>query len=124
MLGESVSLHGDLAAVGPSRAEDCEAEAVYICRQSDGLWVQDSRLTAPEIETKHLFGASVSIRDNVLLVGAPFYRDSQAPGSVYRFDWDGREWVYLCGVGHWSVQLQTHLSVVGCCRRRKGAQGG
>ena len=114
MFGESVSLAGDLAAVGASRADTCEAGAVYVYRESGGSWAQERRLTAPDVQSEHLFGASVSIRGNVLLVGAPFFRASQAPGSVYRFDRNDDGWIMTAEIRSPAAERVNHFGQSVC----------
>lgn len=85
-LGRSVTIDGDVAAVG-SPAEDStgtNAGAVYVLRRVDGLWVADPQLTAPDTAAFDAFGTAVALAGDELFVGATGDDDSgDGAGAVY-----------------------------------------
>lgn len=94
-----VSLSGDMIAAGApfDHTHGHEAGAVYIFRRgSDGVWTQDAALAPADIADHHLFGASVELVGNAVLVGAPDFNYPFAGltgGSAYVFTRDAG--------GHW-----------------------
>ncbi len=87
-LGGSVAIEGDTLVVGAPR-EDLAAEdsgAVFVFFRSAGVWQQEAILKAPEPLGESLFGASVSLYKDELLVGAP--NTSNATGLAYLFSRD------------------------------------
>jgi hypothetical protein len=79
-FGLSVSISGDVVLVGALYDDDrgSQSGSAYIfTRGQDGTWSQTQKLTASDAATGHQFGVSVSIRDDVALVGAS--------GSAYVF---------------------------------------
>ncbi len=88
-FGESVTIEGDIAIVGaPGDSENGElAGAVFAYhRQPDGSWLQEAKLTPSDGATDDLFGFSVDILDNLVIIGA--YRDNDNgadSGSAYVF---------------------------------------
>jgi len=82
LFGSSVALSGDTLAVGAigegSRANGGEADnsapntgAVYVfVRNNIGVWVQQAYLKASNADAKDLFGSSVALSGDTLVVGA------------------------------------------------------
>ena len=73
-FGQNLSLVGDRAVIG-AYSEDNEfgnsAGSVYeFQRQSNGTWLQINKLVADDLTAGDLFGASVSLCGDLLLVGA------------------------------------------------------
>ena len=96
-FGKSVSVSGEMAVVGcyqdDTKAND--AGAVYFYKY-DGLnWNQQTKLTASDGGPYQLFGYSVSILDDTVLVGAPKDDDrGSLSGSAYifRFNFTNQQW--------------------------------
>lgn len=100
-FGGSVTISGDWIAVGAAFDKDASGE-VYLFRrddhntpldQTDDSWVSHQKLTEPLSETvNNRFGASVSIDQNRLLVGAKFADVAvDGGGAVYVFVCDDNE---------------------------------
>ena len=91
-FGISVSLAGEIAAVGAIRGE--AAGSVYLfAKPQAGTWQSTSEaidVRAPQGEGQPLFGWSISIEDDTLAVGMP---DSSGRGAVY---------VYTKPAGGWA----------------------
>ncbi|MCA9611968.1 MAG: FG-GAP repeat protein, partial [Myxococcales bacterium] len=67
-----VAIEGDVAAVAApwddvGRFE--EAGAVYVFRRRDGAWALEAKLVAEDLEHRMLFGLSLSISGDTILVG-------------------------------------------------------
>ena len=99
-FGWSVSISGDYILVGTRLDHNNEIDtgAVYVFRRddngtpsdpSDDTWVEQAKLVASDIALGDLFGASVSISGDRLVVGASRHDDA-APftGSAYIFSRD------------------------------------
>jgi hypothetical protein len=88
-FGYSVSVSGNVAIVG-AYLEDTggsNAGAAYIYEKSGGTWIQTKKLIAGNAETFDLFGRSVSVSGNVVIVGA-IGEDTggSAAGAAYIYD--------------------------------------
>jgi hypothetical protein len=85
ILGTSVALSGDAAAIG-SNAENMGSlsGSVLICESSAGAWTEVARLTSPGGSPDDLFGRSVALDGTTLLVGAP--GASACAGAAYVFE--------------------------------------
>ncbi len=97
-FGHSVAVDGDFAVVG-AQADDSvtpgnnnilgNAGSAYVFERIDNDWKQVARLTAEDDATTNvLFGSSVSISGNVLVVGAYTDEDDNGTraGSTYFFE--------------------------------------
>ena len=87
--GAAVALEGDYALVGaPGQIYSTRPGlgTVFVFRKdaSEG-WIQHARLTASPTSQDDGFGASVSISDDLILVGAPTHFFSFQLGSAYVF---------------------------------------
>ncbi len=96
-FGAHVALHGNFALVGAydeDIGEFADAGAVYAyVRGADGRWWSHAKLTAPDIQTGQWFGAAVAIRDNLAVIGSPFWDNEFAsPGTAYVFNRSGSAW--------------------------------
>ena len=80
-FGSSVSLSGDIVAIGSPRDDDNgdESGSVYIFRTTDGHL--DKKLTAPDGSAGNFFGSSVSLSEDIVAIGSP----GDDSGSVYLF---------------------------------------
>lgn len=125
-FGESVAVDGDTMMIGANREGDAgsNAGAVYVFTLNNGLWTEQQKLIAADVEASDFFGGSVSIDGDTMLVGAVGDDDGgSASGAVY---------VYVRVNGVWSetqkltandgaaadffglsVQVQGNLAIVG-----------
>lgn len=92
-FGSSVDAYGDRVVVGApvAGATSSEYGAVYIYSRSGDTWVQDAILQASNAGDGDLFGASVSIYDETIVVGAPGEDGTGATtdcGAAYVFEYD------------------------------------
>jgi hypothetical protein len=96
-FGVAVSLHGDVAAIGaPGHVHSVDAVhtgAAYVFHRSDGSWTQEAELLASDGLHDDRFGTDVSLRENVLLVGAPLNGENGFnAGAAYVYRFDGTLW--------------------------------
>ncbi|MGB0370299.1 MAG: hypothetical protein ACPGN3_03050 [Opitutales bacterium] len=74
-FGGSVSLTADTAVVGAERDPGYLGSynsrgSVYIYHKSDGIWYQEEKLEPSSLDSFDQFGSSVSIEDDMLIIGA------------------------------------------------------
>jgi trimeric autotransporter adhesin len=118
-FGASVALSGDTFVVGaPAERSNAtgingdqrnrsiaDVGAVYVFRRSGGVWRQEAYVKASNVAIDALFGSSVALNDNTMVVGAPNEKsnatgingdqsDLSAPdsGAVYVFQRSGVVW--------------------------------
>jgi len=97
LFGHVVYLEGDTLAVGAPGArvdELFDAGAVYVFTYSGGVWSEQPRLVASDLEAEAQFGVSVALDGARLAIGA---RSDDAlgvsrAGSAYLFVDDGGSW--------------------------------
>jgi hypothetical protein len=98
-FGVRVALSGDTAIV-PADADDSDVNgidsgSVYVFTRSGTSWTQQAKLTASDGATVDLFGYSVALSADTVLIGARFDDDDIMgvnSGSVYVFTRCGTTW--------------------------------
>ncbi|MBX3196622.1 MAG: hypothetical protein KF894_00595 [Labilithrix sp.] len=89
-FGGSVALSGDTVVVGASGNADFEG-AAYVFVRSGGTWSLQQKLTAGEDPiTRRIFGTSVAVSGETLVVGAP--RNGADSAAAYVFVRSGGTW--------------------------------
>lgn len=94
-FGGSVSVSGDTAVVGAHADDDggFASGAAYVYTRPGGVWMQQQKLTASDAAAGDLFGDSVSVSGDTVLVGAYGNDDAGADsGSAYVFVRSGGAW--------------------------------
>lgn len=97
-FGSAVAISGDYAVVGAPRDDvgsNADQGSAYVFVRTNGTWVQQAKISASDGAAGDLFGTSVSISGDVLVVGAPADDAglSLNSGSVYIFSRNGTSWV-------------------------------
>ncbi len=87
-FGWSVSLSGGTALIGAPNASAASRGAAYVLRFGGSGWSQERMITPGDAAPRDLFGRSVSISDDVALIGS----ESTPGGSAYVFRFDGSSW--------------------------------
>jgi gliding motility-associated-like protein len=99
-FGSSISMYGDYLVIGnKTYSEEILLQgAVHIYKKdSNGIWSNETILTAPDGMEQDYFGESVSLYENTLIVGAPYTDDfGENSGSVYVYELDGN--------GNWNME--------------------
>jgi len=93
-LGLSVAISGDVAVVGAYLDDDngTDSGSAYVFRWNPGVpgsWAQEQKLMPLDGAHGDQFGISVSVSDDVVVVGANRDDDN---GSAYIFRWNGTVW--------------------------------
>jgi hypothetical protein len=95
-FGYAVGISGETVVVGAVQGDDGteqEAGAAYIYRWDGRRWHQTAKLTAREAAARSLFGWSVAISGETIVVGAPTDDGTeQGAGAAYIYRWDGAQW--------------------------------
>jgi len=103
-FGNSVDIDGDTIVVG-AYAEDGAAMnrgAAYVFERNAGLWLQAQKLLASDASTSNLFGASVALEGDVMVIGARGDGDVVAnSGSAY---------VFRKSMGAWQEEVELKAS--------------
>lgn len=87
-FGSAIAADQDLLVVGaPGPADDSASGRAYVFRRTGTTWTEKSVLTAPSPTNGDNFGASVALRGDRIVVGAP--RSGSVAGSAYVFVRDG-----------------------------------
>jgi hypothetical protein len=91
-FGVSVAVDGNTVVVGADHATvgGNRTGAAYVFVRSGGAWLFQQRLTAGDAALGDLFGRSVAISGNTVVVGAP--GEGAAAGAAYIFVRDGTVW--------------------------------
>jgi len=99
-FGVSVSISGDYAVVGASGDDGVGyfgsyPGAAYVFHNESNSWAEVQKLSAPDGEGSDLFGNSVYIEGDKVIIGAPRDDDTAVDsGSVYVFNFNGALWVF------------------------------
>ena len=90
-----MSISADTAIVGAFSEDEkaTDSGSAYIFERSGGSWSETAKLTASDGEDGDSFGFSVSISDDIAIVGA-YFEDEEGTnaGSAYIFERDGGSW--------------------------------
>jgi|CXWL01.1.fsa_nt_gi hypothetical protein len=95
-FGSSVSISGDVIAVGASgkRASGYRSGAAYVFERQGALWAEQAKVMAADIDDDALFGYATVLRGGTLVVGAPYDDEfTVSNGAVYIFHRVGPDWV-------------------------------
>ncbi len=94
-FGQSLALAGDTVVIGAPHDGDMgdDAGSVYVFTRAGTVWSQHAKLTAADGAEGDVFGISVALSGDTILVGADL-NDEQAPdaGAVYVFIRSGDSW--------------------------------
>jgi hypothetical protein len=91
-FGISVAIDGNTVVVGADHGAvgGIKTGAAYVFVRSGGAWIFQQRLTAGDAALGDLFGRSVAISGNTVVVGAP--GEGAAAGAAYVFIRDVTDW--------------------------------
>jgi len=95
VFGSSVAIVGDTAVVGAygtTIATKAYQGAAYVFVRSGTTWSQQAKLTAADGGAEDIFGFSVALSDDTVVVGAPGGDNGDVPGSAYVFTRSGTSW--------------------------------
>ena len=124
-FGYSVSIDGDIAAVG-ARTNYTGVGAVYIFKRNGSVWEEETKINCPDCGTQGqaLFGRAVSLKGNRVLIGAQ--QSSQSlyeAGTAYIFKRENNNWILektfipadavITAQFGWSVSLDDSQAIIG-----------
>jgi FG-GAP repeat protein len=92
-FGSSVSISGDTVVVGAPRedgASGADTGAVYVFVRSGAVWTEQQKLVAADEPAGDLFGISLAVSGDTVLVGAQ--GDGSAAGAAHVFVRAGTSW--------------------------------
>lgn len=91
-FGASKAIDENFVAVGAPRDPWYSGDAygaVYVFRRLGPTWIEQTKLTAPDLDWEDQLGFSVDMDGDVIVAGAPHYStnfpDQNGPGAVYVF---------------------------------------
>jgi hypothetical protein len=95
-FGRAVAACGDRVVVGaPREGSPGGAGSAYVFRYDGDAWIQEARLRAPLPASSALFGWSVAIDGDVVVVGECYDDEvGMNAGAAHAFRFDGSAWVY------------------------------
>jgi len=94
-FGVSVAISGDSVVVSAPDDDDggLSSGSVYVFVRSGSTWSQQNKLTAGDAAAGDIFGVSVSISGNLVVVGASNDNDAgENSGSAYVYERSGSNW--------------------------------
>jgi hypothetical protein len=94
-FGQSTALTSKYLVVGAPRndASGKDSGAAYIYKRTNDIWHFHTRLTASDGEAGDLFGISVAIDQDTILVGADLHDETaEDAGAVYVYKLHGSDW--------------------------------
>lgn len=101
-FGTAVDIYGNYAVVGApyDTVGNVECGAAYVYFKENGTWKQLVKLSASNASAGDEFGRSVSIYDDIIVIGAPLKAISgqSARGRVYVFKRFNRSWSQVVGL--------------------------
>ncbi|MEZ6083097.1 MAG: hypothetical protein R3E58_03865 [Phycisphaerae bacterium] len=97
-FGYSTSLSGDTLVVGANRDDDdgIDSGSAFVFTLSNGAWQQVAKLTADDAASDDLFGSSVAIDGDFIVIGA--YGDDSggsSSGAAYAFEKINGVWTQI-----------------------------
>ena len=96
-FGKSVDMYNNKIVVGASHDDVNTGYAtgsVYVFTENTGYWTESAKITAEDGESYDYFGASVSIYEDLIVIGAPEdLNNSSYYGSLTVFQYDGNSWL-------------------------------
>ena len=95
-FGSAVSVDCDVVIVGAQYddATGTDSGSAYIYRWNGATWVEAQKLTASDGTADYVFGETVSVSGNVIIVGAAGNDDyGHSSGAAYIYRWNGSIWV-------------------------------
>ena len=97
-FGSSVSISGDTAVVGASQRHCVGAGfwcgAAYVYRFDGTSWIEQQKLTSPDIQSRDHFGDSVAVSGETIVASAQFENCPAGLdcGAAYVYRFDGASW--------------------------------
>lgn len=94
-FGQSIALTKNYLVIGAPRNDGLanDAGATYLYKRENDTWRYQTKITASDGVAGDLFGISVAIDDNTILVGADLHDEkAENSGAVYVYVLEGSKW--------------------------------
>jgi hypothetical protein len=94
-FGQSIAVSDHTIVIGAPRDDDNgkDSGSVYVFSRSGASWSQQAKLTAPDGAEGDVFGISVALSDDTILIGADLNDERTTDaGAVYVFTRSGTSW--------------------------------
>ena len=94
-FGQSIALTERFLVIGAphSDAPNKDSGSAYVFQRTQNTWQFHTKLTAVDGASGDLFGISVAIDGNTILVGADLHDEkAEKAGAVYAYVFDGKQW--------------------------------
>ena len=109
-LGASIAISGNTLVVGAPRDDvgaNADQGSAYVFTRSLGVWSQQARLTAADGAAGDLFGTTVAISGDTIVVGAPYDDHLGLPDPYPYTGADlGSVYVFMRSAGVWSQEAR------------------
>ena len=94
VFGFAIALEGDVLVVSATHDDDGaeNAGSAYVFRFTGSAWVEEAKLHASSPVPTELFGWSVALSGDAIIVGTRHDVNSPLPGAAYVFRYDGSRW--------------------------------
>ena len=98
--GNSISMSDDYLVVGAFAVHipgsDLDGACYIYSKDTDGKWGNEQKLSTPDGELSAMFGYSVSISGNTVVIGAPLHGPPNDLGAAFVFEVDGNgQWNFV-----------------------------
>ena len=96
-FGDSVAVDGNVAVIGAAQDDTlgADAGAAYVYHHDGSTWAYETKLTASDGAAGDLFGISVAIRGDVMIVGAQYHDEgADNAGAAYVYRLEGGGWSF------------------------------
>jgi len=95
-FGSAVSIEGYTAVIGAPSHQNIDAGKAYVFQGTTLGWSQSAKLAPGDFSNQKLFGSSVQIKGDKIIVGAPGDKaNGPAAGAAYIFQDSGTGWVQV-----------------------------
>ncbi len=96
LFGSAVAVTGDVVLIGSRQDDDngTNTGSVYVFRFNGASWIEQTKLLASDQAPGDMFGGSVAISGDAVVIGAAADDDNGTnSGSAYVFRHDGSTWI-------------------------------
>ncbi|MBB6680485.1 T9SS type A sorting domain-containing protein [Aequorivita sp. 609] len=83
-FGIGVSISGDYLLIGAQGVNNSEGSAYLYIKNNDGVWEYDQTITASDSSNDSYFGSSVSVSENIMVIGS--YGVNSEKGAAYVYE--------------------------------------
>ena len=133
-FGRKVVISGDTIVIGISSFTNGPEERIYVYQRTNDLWVLQSILFYSSFNGNELFGSSLSISSDTILVGVGLASpngDFEGSAIVYRRigdEWNREAFLKASNPGFldlfgWSVAVENDIAVIGAYNEDSNATG-